>query len=172
MVLYPEVQNQAQAELDQVVGQHRLPMLSDWDNLPYLGAVIKEVLRWHPVTPQGVCLFIPSTHCICCLVRGDRATAPARGGRHPGRVSDPKGHNRRAECLVCGRWPFYLDFSDAYPLLFVLQAVPSRPRYLHPADGVQSEPLPRRDARARPNGLLLRFWEEVRLFLASIYLNA
>jgi hypothetical protein len=53
MALYPEVQRAAHAEIDAVLGQSRLPDLSDEDRLPYVGAVLKEVLRWHPVVPLG-----------------------------------------------------------------------------------------------------------------------
>ncbi|KAH8998286.1 cytochrome P450 [Lactarius hatsudake] len=54
MTLYPEVQRKAQTEIDQVIGNSRLPDFSDQDALPYVQAVLKEVLRWHPVTPLGV----------------------------------------------------------------------------------------------------------------------
>jgi len=57
MTLYPEVQRKAQAEIDRVVGNSRLPDYSDQDKLPYVDAVLKEVLRWHPVTPLGMSLF-------------------------------------------------------------------------------------------------------------------
>ncbi|KAH9049218.1 cytochrome P450 [Lactarius deliciosus] len=53
MTLYPDVMKKAQVELDAVVGPHRLPTFADWENLPYLNAVLKEVLRWAPVTPFG-----------------------------------------------------------------------------------------------------------------------
>jgi len=53
MSLYPEVQARAQAEMDQVVGQGRLPAWDDHDSLPYLEALVKEVLRWNPVAPLG-----------------------------------------------------------------------------------------------------------------------
>jgi cytochrome P450 len=56
MTLYPEVQRKAQAEIDRVVGNSRLPDYSDQDELPYVDAVLKEVLRWHPVTPLGMSL--------------------------------------------------------------------------------------------------------------------
>ncbi|KAG6839627.1 hypothetical protein C0991_000816 [Blastosporella zonata] len=53
MAAYPEVQQRAQAELDAVVGQSRMPTFSDLPNLPYIRATVKEVLRWHPVDPVG-----------------------------------------------------------------------------------------------------------------------
>ncbi|TBU44100.1 cytochrome P450 [Dichomitus squalens] len=52
--LHPEVLRKAHAELDAVVGSHRLPDFNDWDSLVYVNAIIKEALRWHTVTPLGV----------------------------------------------------------------------------------------------------------------------
>jgi cytochrome P450 len=54
MTMYPEVQRKAQAEIDQIVGNSRLPDFSDEAALPYVQAVLKEALRWHPVTPLAV----------------------------------------------------------------------------------------------------------------------
>ncbi|EJF56159.1 cytochrome P450 [Dichomitus squalens] len=54
MVLYPDVRNRAQEELDRVVGNDRLPDFTDRDRLPYISAIMKEVLRWHPPAPTGV----------------------------------------------------------------------------------------------------------------------
>lgn len=53
MMLYPEVQAQAQAEIDSVVGSEKLPSLQDRDRLPYVMAVVKESLRWSPPIPEG-----------------------------------------------------------------------------------------------------------------------
>ncbi|KAF7336329.1 Cytochrome p450 [Mycena venus] len=49
MTLYPDVQKKAQAAVDAVVGHDRLPDFQD--NIPYLDAVVREVLRWRPVLP-------------------------------------------------------------------------------------------------------------------------
>ncbi|KAJ7490452.1 cytochrome P450 [Mycena latifolia] len=54
MTLYPEVQAEAQRELDRVVGHDRLPEISDRPNLPYMNALCKEVFRWHNTVPAGV----------------------------------------------------------------------------------------------------------------------
>ncbi|KII86266.1 hypothetical protein PLICRDRAFT_93731 [Plicaturopsis crispa FD-325 SS-3] len=51
MTLYPEVQKQAQAEIDTVVGTHTLPTYTDRERLPYVDALVKEVLRWNTVVP-------------------------------------------------------------------------------------------------------------------------
>ncbi|KAI0742504.1 cytochrome P450 [Daedaleopsis nitida] len=54
MALNPEVQKKAQAELDAVVGRDRLPEFGDRESLPYISALVKEVLRWHIVAPFGL----------------------------------------------------------------------------------------------------------------------
>ncbi len=53
MMLYPDVQRKAQAEIDAVVGTDRLPSLADREHLPYICALLKEVLRWGVVVPMG-----------------------------------------------------------------------------------------------------------------------
>ncbi|KAJ6477497.1 cytochrome P450, partial [Mycena vulgaris] len=57
MILYPDVQSRAQAEIDEIVGRSRMPVFSDLEHLPYLGAVVTEVLRWVPVDPIGESFF-------------------------------------------------------------------------------------------------------------------
>lgn len=46
MVLYPDVQRKAQAEVDAIVGSGRLPTFSDRTHLPYTVCLMKEVIRW------------------------------------------------------------------------------------------------------------------------------
>ena len=57
MMLSPEAQRQAQEEIDRVVGTDRLPAIQDRESLPYVCAVVKEVLRWRPVVPMGMFIF-------------------------------------------------------------------------------------------------------------------
>ena len=47
------VVKQAQKQLDQVTGGERLPEHSDMPELPYISAIIKEILRWSPPVPIG-----------------------------------------------------------------------------------------------------------------------
>jgi cytochrome P450 len=54
MLVYPDVQARAQAEIDRVVGKERLPELSDESSLPYVQAVVNECYRWLPVLPMGL----------------------------------------------------------------------------------------------------------------------
>lgn len=58
MTIYPDVARKAQAELDAVIGQDRLPSFSDRDNLPYINAIVLEVLRWHAVVPTSKTLAL------------------------------------------------------------------------------------------------------------------
>ena len=53
MVMYPEVQKKAQAELDMIVGKNQLPTFDDKASLPYVEALVKECFRWHTVFPLG-----------------------------------------------------------------------------------------------------------------------
>ena len=52
MVLYPDAQAKAHAQLDRV-SPGRLPGFTDYDSLPYIQAVVLETLRWNPVAPEG-----------------------------------------------------------------------------------------------------------------------
>ncbi|KAG1837815.1 cytochrome P450 [Suillus tomentosus] len=54
MVLYPDVQVRARAEIDQVVRHDKMPCLNDRASLPYIDAILCEVMRWYPPTPLGV----------------------------------------------------------------------------------------------------------------------
>ncbi|KAG1750230.1 cytochrome P450 [Suillus lakei] len=51
---FPEEQAKVQAELDAVVGRHRVPTFADEQSLPRLHAFISEALRWRPLVPNGV----------------------------------------------------------------------------------------------------------------------
>ncbi|KAG2126244.1 cytochrome P450 [Suillus bovinus] len=54
MVLHPEVQRRAQAEIDSVIGRDRLPVFEDRTSLPYVESILRETFRWHPILPLGV----------------------------------------------------------------------------------------------------------------------
>ncbi len=77
MIVFPEVQRRAQAEIDAVVGRGRLPTFADTSRLPYVQAIIIEILRWRPVLSFPIPhvatnddwyegMYIPKgTICIC-----------------------------------------------------------------------------------------------------------
>ncbi|KAG2056804.1 cytochrome P450 [Suillus hirtellus] len=54
MVLYPDVQARARTEIDQAVKHDKMPCLDDRASMPYLDAILREVLRWYPIAPLGV----------------------------------------------------------------------------------------------------------------------
>lgn len=51
IINHPKVLRKLRAEMESVVGTRRLVKESDVPNLPYLQAVVKEVLRLHPPAP-------------------------------------------------------------------------------------------------------------------------
>lgn len=87
MSLNPAVLKKAQAELDDVVGPSRLPDFTDREQLVYVNAIIKEVMRWHTVVPLAVphcttaddelhgffipagTVLLPNTWCVLSLVQ-------------------------------------------------------------------------------------------------------
>ena len=59
MLTWPDTMRKAQAELDEVVGRHRLPTFKDKEKLPYVRAMVNEVLRWRPAAPLGAFVVSP-----------------------------------------------------------------------------------------------------------------
>ncbi|KAF8199316.1 cytochrome P450 [Mycena galopus ATCC 62051] len=54
MLANPEAQRKAQLEIDLVVGRGNLPDFIHRKAMPYVAAVVKEILRWKNVGPVGV----------------------------------------------------------------------------------------------------------------------
>jgi len=54
LLKYPEVQRRAQKEIDRVVGSDRLPSFEDREQLPYIRAILSEVLRWKVIAPMAI----------------------------------------------------------------------------------------------------------------------
>lgn len=76
MALHPHIQEKAQKELDGAIGYSRPPIFSDFEtlsssssskgqnpredqgeeglDLPYIRAIMKEVLRWRPTGPMAI----------------------------------------------------------------------------------------------------------------------
>lgn len=51
MTKWPGILQNAQAEIDAVVGEERTPIWEDYDKLPYVAATVKEAMRWRPAVP-------------------------------------------------------------------------------------------------------------------------
>uniref|UniRef100_A0A7N8Y6K2 Cytochrome P450 2J2-like n=1 Tax=Mastacembelus armatus TaxID=205130 RepID=A0A7N8Y6K2_9TELE len=54
MILYPDIQERVQAEIDTVVGSSRQPSLTDRENMPYTDAVIHEIQRMGNIIPLNL----------------------------------------------------------------------------------------------------------------------
>ncbi|KAJ7237089.1 hypothetical protein C8J57DRAFT_1087792, partial [Mycena rebaudengoi] len=58
----------AQKEIDAVVCTGHLQNFDDKESLSYVSAIVKEVLRWRPVTPIGQCCsFSQLFHISSCM---------------------------------------------------------------------------------------------------------
>ncbi|KAH9938483.1 cytochrome P450 [Fomitopsis serialis] len=96
MMCFPGAQKKAQAEIDRVVGNDRLPRLNDRDELHYVRALIWEVLRWQPIGPLGVPhrLTEDDTHAGYFLPKGTIVIANIwRMLRDPSRYPNPEVFN-------------------------------------------------------------------------------
>ncbi|XP_072976430.1 flavonoid 3',5'-hydroxylase-like [Typha angustifolia] len=92
MLKNPAILDQAQSEMDRVIGRDRRFEESDIPNLPYLQAICKEALRLHPSTP----LSLPHFSFVECEVEGYRIPKNTRLlvniwaiGRDPNAWEDP-----------------------------------------------------------------------------------
>lgn len=65
---WPQTQRMAQAEIDAVVGPDRLPSWDDYAKLPYVAAVVKEAMRWRPVTPLAFPHAVDEGRCSSIVV--------------------------------------------------------------------------------------------------------
>ncbi|TVY28722.1 Cytochrome P450 monooxygenase [Lachnellula hyalina] len=54
LLTHPHILSFARSEIDTVIGRTRAPVLEDEPALPYITALVREVLRWRPVTPFGI----------------------------------------------------------------------------------------------------------------------
>ncbi|KAI9442829.1 cytochrome P450 [Lactarius psammicola] len=118
MVLYPEVQKRAQEEIDSVLGHGHLPGFEDEDALPYLKAMLYELLRWNSPAPLGFPhrlteddvyngYFIPAGSMILSnswAILRDPATYPEPSKFKPERFLDPAARPPLPDAAFgCGR---------------------------------------------------------------------
>jgi cytochrome P450 len=61
LVTFPNVQKRLQEEIDQVVGNRRLPTLDDKPQMPYAEAILLEVLRFSPTVVMGMFHYCTSS---------------------------------------------------------------------------------------------------------------
>jgi cytochrome P450 len=143
LLLHPQIQKKAQAEIDSVVGTDRLPSFEDRDQLPYIERLIQETTRWSPLSPVGVPhatveddtykdMFIPKGSVVFAnayamthderiysesdVFDPDRYLAPEKGGKGEPLPQGPFGFGRR----VCpGQW---LATAGVYIMIATLLA--------------------------------------------------
>ena len=53
MALHPRVQQEVHAHIDSVTVDSKMPSFTDYERLPYVAMVIKELQRWRPPAPAG-----------------------------------------------------------------------------------------------------------------------
>ncbi|EME42195.1 hypothetical protein DOTSEDRAFT_81157 [Dothistroma septosporum NZE10] len=119
VVLRPTWLAKLQSEVDSVCGTDRLSTLNDMPRLPIVRAVIKEVLRWRPVTAGGVPhystrgddvyngMFIPAgtnVHANQWAIHREEALYPDAESFNPDRWLDPS-------------YPTYREPLTTYPNL-------------------------------------------------------
>lgn len=118
MLHHPEWYKKLQNEVDSVCGAERLPTLDDSPQMPIVRAVVKEVLRWRPVTAGGFPhlstkddvynnIFIPAgtnVHANQWAIHRDLDLYPDPESFNPERWLDPK-------------YPTYREPLSTYPNL-------------------------------------------------------
>ncbi|USP75348.1 uncharacterized protein yc1106_02622 [Curvularia clavata] len=123
MTLHPAEYTKLQAEVDEVVGNDRIPSFDDMPSLPRVRAVAKEVLRWRPVTAGGLPHTLTRDD-VYEMKDGRRLFFPARSNFHPvqwsihrepNRYPDPDNF-RPERCLEKG-WPTFKEPLTQYPSL-------------------------------------------------------
>ena len=51
MAIHPEIQKEAHKQMDSVLDESNPPSWSDYDQLPHVAMIVKELLRWRPPAP-------------------------------------------------------------------------------------------------------------------------
>ncbi|RDX66635.1 Licodione synthase, partial [Mucuna pruriens] len=74
---HPKVFKKAQEEVDKVIGNKRLVCEADSPNLPYIHAIIKEIMRLHPPLPMIMRKGIED-----CMVNGNMIPKGSIGPKH------------------------------------------------------------------------------------------
>ena len=116
MAIYPEVQKKAQAEIDTAVGPHRLPDFEDRPSLPYINAIVKELMRWHVVVPLCAFIIIIIIITVSTILTDHREAIPhmATNDDEYDGYYIPKG-----TVLFGSAWPVWM-FTEPYIVLTCL----------------------------------------------------
>ena len=104
MVLYPDTQKRAQEEIDSILGHGHFPQIGDVDTLPYLNAVLNEVLRWATPAPLGqrdACHLYLAIRSYAVDGLCVRHPSPCNRRQHLQRLLHPCRVNGLREHMVC-----------------------------------------------------------------------
>lgn len=110
----PDVTKKVQAEIDRVIGPHRLPALEDRAKMPYTDAVIHEIQRFSDLAPIGLphCVIkdtrfrgyhIPkdtSVYIIMSSVLHDPLHFEKPDDFYPGHFLDAEGNFKKQEAFI------------------------------------------------------------------------
>ena len=56
--LHQDIMQRAQAEIDAVVGRDRMPTFQDAEKLPYISALMREIIRWNTMSLAGGSCYV------------------------------------------------------------------------------------------------------------------
>jgi len=129
MMAFPETQRKAQQEIDSVTRRERLPDYSDRESLPYLNALLLELLRWSCVVPLGIphMLTDDDTYLGCKLKKGTTVI--------PNTWSVSRGASCAISTLIAGRACIMRRIFGNQMHLFrsaLCHILPSTEGFIHP----------------------------------------
>ncbi|KAJ7824100.1 cytochrome P450 [Mycena olivaceomarginata] len=108
MLANPTAQKKAQAEIDSLTGGRYLPSFEDETSLPYVSALVKEIIRWENVTPFAVPRLLATE-------------------------DEYRGYRLPAGSLVVGNaWALLHDEARGFPYLFLCPNVYPDPHAFKP----------------------------------------
>ncbi|CAK4033753.1 cytochrome P450 [Lecanosticta acicola] len=122
MVLHPQAYAKLQKSIESVVGSSRLPGFEDIPQLPYVRAVVKEVLRWRPVTAGGIPHMSTKDDTYISPATGKTYFIPAGTNVHPNQWAIHRDETLypNPESFIPERWldpeyPTYREPLDTFP---------------------------------------------------------
>lgn len=122
MVQHPEEFEKLQDQVDLVVGKDRMPQFDDLPNLPRVRAVVKETLRWRPVTAGGLPHLCTKDDIYRMDPNGESLFIPKNTNIHPNQWAIhreealyPDPESFRPERWLEFGWPTYREPLSQFP---------------------------------------------------------
>ncbi|KAM0249522.1 hypothetical protein ACHAQJ_009028 [Trichoderma viride] len=118
IVHHPEWQRRLHQEIDTVVGNSRLPNFNDIPLLPITRAIVKETLRWRPVTAGGVPhQLIKDDIYQGVFLQAGTSIHPNQWAIHRDPTLYPDPESFRPERWLEPSWPTYREPITQFPNL-------------------------------------------------------